>query len=100
MNTSRPSAKEIVERGQAIYESQIRPLVERDHFGEYLVIDIDTGEYEIDGDRLAASDRAAAKRPNTVLFAMRIGYRAGGRIARARASMGSGDPRMPVGSQR
>ena len=86
MSALRPSAKEIVERGQAIYESRIRPLVERDHFGKYLVIDIETGEYEIDADHLAASNRAAAKHPDALLFAMRIGHRAGGRIgARSRA---------------
>ena len=86
MSTLRPTAREIVERGQAIYESRIRPLVERDHFGEYLVIDVETGAYEIDSDHLAASNRAAAKHPNALLFAMRIGYRAGGRIgARAHA---------------
>lgn len=86
MGTTRPSAREIVRRGQAIYESQIRPQVERDHFGEYLVVDVDTGDYEIDADHLAASNRAAAKHPDAPLFAMRIGYRAGGRIgARARA---------------
>lgn len=85
MSTPRPNAREIVARGQAIYESKIRPLVENDHLGEYLVLDIETGEYEIDADHLAASNRAAAKRPHALLFAMRIGYRAGGRIgARAR----------------
>jgi len=80
MGTTRPTAKEIVERGQAIYELQIRPRVEREHFGKYLVIDIDTGEYEIDTDHLAASNRAAAKHPDAPLFAMRIGHRAGGRL--------------------
>lgn len=85
MNTVRPTAREIVERGQAIYESRIRPLVERDHFGKYLVLDIETGDNEIDADHLAASDRAATKHPDALLFAMRIGYRAGGRIgARSR----------------
>lgn len=86
MNSTRPSATEIAQRGAAFYEANIRPLVEGDHFGEYLVLDIETGDYEIDADHLAASDRAAAKRPNAPLFALRIGHRAGGRIgARARA---------------
>jgi hypothetical protein len=86
MGALRPSATEIGERGQAMYESRIRALVERDHFGKYLVIDVETGDYEIDADHLAASNRAAAKHPDAPLYAMRIGYRAGGRIgARARA---------------
>ena len=80
MSSVRPSAREITELGQQIYESRIRSLVEPEHIGKYLVIDIETGEYEIDADHLAASNRAAAKRPNALLFAMRIGHRAGGRI--------------------
>lgn len=80
MSVLRPSAREIVERGQAIYESRIRPLVEREHAGKYLVLDIETGEYKIDADHIAASDRAAAKHPEGLLFAMRIGHRAGRRL--------------------
>ena len=80
MNAARPTAREIVERGQAIYDSRIRPLVESEHLGKYLVLDIDSGEYEIDADHLEASNRVAAKHPGGLRFAMRIGYRAGGRI--------------------
>src|SRR5947208_11105370 len=80
MNALRPNAEEIVRRGQAIYEQRLRPLVEREHFGKYLVIDVDSGDYEIDADHLAASNRAAARHPKAPLFAMRIGQRAGGRI--------------------
>jgi len=88
MGKTWPTAREIVRRGQAIDESQIRPRVERDHFGKYLVIDIEYGEYEIDADHLAASNRAAAKHPDAPLFATRIGYRAGGRIgARPRMTL-------------
>lgn len=71
---------EISRRGTEWYEKHIRPSVEREHFGKYLVLDIETGEYEIDQDHLAASNRAAAKRPDAILFTLRIGYPVGGRI--------------------
>ena len=80
MRNNRQTSAEIVSRGQDLYESRIRPLVERDNFGKYVVVDIETGEYEIDADHLAASNRAAAKHPDAPLFAMRIGFRSGGRI--------------------
>lgn len=87
MNTTRPSTDEIVRRGQQIYESRIRATVEREHFGEYLVLDVETGEYEIDKDHFAASKRAAAKRPDGLRYALRIGYRTAGRIgARSRTA--------------
>ncbi|MBI3948730.1 MAG: hypothetical protein HY321_22665 [Armatimonadetes bacterium] len=77
------SREEIVRRGEAIYDQQIRPKVEAANRGEYLVLDLETGDYEIDTDHVAASDRVAAKHPGAPLFAMRIGYptlaRIGGR---------------------
>ncbi len=71
---------EIVQRGKALYEQQIRAQVEADNLGKVLVINVNTGEYEIDSDHLTASDRAAAKYPGAPLYAMRIGALALGRI--------------------
>lgn len=80
MSSLRPSAREIVEKGRAIYESRIRRLVEKEHFGKFLVLDILSGDYEIDADHLTASNRAAGKHPEGLLYATRIGYGAVGRI--------------------
>ncbi|MGI4791359.1 MAG: hypothetical protein ACRYFS_21230 [Janthinobacterium lividum] len=74
------ASTEIVQRGKALYEQQIRPQVEADNLGKVLVININTGEYEIDTDHLTASNRAAAKYPGAPLYAMRIGAPALGRL--------------------
>jgi hypothetical protein len=71
---------EVVDRGSRIYRERLKSLLEPEHVGEYLVIDVETGDYEVDVDHLAASDRAAAKRPGAPLFAMRVGYPTLGRI--------------------
>ena len=73
-------AKEIVQRGKALYEQQIRTAVEAGNAGKVLVINVDTGEYEMDSDHLTASMRAAARFPGAALYAMRIGAPALGRI--------------------
>lgn len=80
MNPNEMPPGEIARRGQEIYETRIRSEVEREHQGKYLVLDIESGDYEIDADHLAASDRAAAKHPDAPLYALRIGYRTLGRI--------------------
>lgn len=76
------SAEEVARRGEAIYEQQIRPKVEGEHHGKFVVVDIETGAYEIDEDDLAATKRMLAKRPEAVLYGVRIGhptaYRIGG----------------------
>ena len=80
MSHPRYTSDEIVKRGKALYQREIRQKVEAGNKGKVLVIDIETGEYEIDDDHLTASDRAIAKRPDAALFAMRIGYPALGRL--------------------
>ena len=65
---------EISRRGKEIYEREIRASVEEEHKGKVLVVDIESGEYEIDADHLSASHRAHAKHPDGVFYAMRIGY--------------------------
>src|SRR5205809_157007 len=43
----RYTKEQIAERGKEIYDQQIRSHVETIHTGKYLVINIETGEYEI-----------------------------------------------------
>ncbi len=75
---------EVAVRGQALYEDQIRSKVESGNNGKFLVLDIETGEYEFDVDDLTATKRLLAKRPEAMLFGLRIGYptayRLGGRF--------------------
>jgi hypothetical protein len=71
---------EICDKGRRIYEEQIRELVEPDRVGHYVVIDVDTGEYEVDEDHLTAGLRLMEKRPNGARYGMRIGFRTAGRI--------------------
>lgn len=79
------SREEVAARGKAIYEERIRSSVEPEHVGEFLVIDVDTGEYEMGADDVAVMKRAAAGRPVNSLYGMRIGYRTMGRIGARRA---------------
>ncbi len=77
--------KEITSLGEAIYGQQIRGKVEPEYSGKFLVIDIETGAYEIDADDLTATKRLLARCPDAVIYGLRIGfptaYRIGGRFA-------------------
>jgi hypothetical protein len=72
--------EEIAARGQAIYEQRIRPQVEPAQNGKYLVINVETAEYEIDADEATVSERAYARYPGAPLYGMRIGCPAWGHI--------------------
>jgi hypothetical protein len=69
------SNAEIVRRGEEIYTARLRERLEtEENLGKILVIDIETGEYEIDSDPLTASHRALAKHPGAAIYALRIGH--------------------------
>ncbi len=68
----------VVEQAYAIYEAKIRHLVEPEHHGKYLALDVKTGEYEIDIDDMAANSRMLERHSPETLVMMRIGFPAFG----------------------
>jgi hypothetical protein len=75
VNSPRYSREEFARRGETIYERDIRSVVEREHEGEFVAIDIETGAYEVDRDELAASDRLLARVPSAQTWLRRVGSR-------------------------
>ena len=62
--------------GKEIYERTILPQVEANHFGEYVAIDVETGDWTIAGTTRAAVERLRARRPDTVdVLCERVGYK-------------------------
>ena len=66
--------EEFAQRGNAIYELDIRPQVEADNQGKYVAIDIETGAWEMDASETAAGDRLRLRIPDAQTWMMRIGY--------------------------
>ncbi len=65
---------EIADQGQALYEQRLRDRVEAACFGQYLVIDIASGDYEIGPEHLATAKRLRAHLPDASLYGIKIGY--------------------------
>lgn len=78
MENESEESKSICDQAQTIYDSEIKHLVEPDHHGEFLTLDVVTGEYEIDADELAATSRMLERHSAENLFTFRIGYLAFG----------------------
>ena len=67
----------IGERGQEIYESRLRTLLETDeNVGKIVSIDIESGDYEIAEDLAAAGRGLQQRHPNALMYGKRIGYNA------------------------
>ncbi len=77
MPHSRLSSEEIDQRGRELYEGKIRSLVETDdNIGKVVSIDVETGDYAIADDLIAAGDQVFARHPGAAMYAARIGYNA------------------------
>ena len=93
-NTETPSPRrrpreETARLGDEIYRRDVKRQVEADHDGEYVAIDVESGNWAIAGSELAASDSLRAQCPDAIdVWLLRVGYSAvasigGGSLRRA-----------------
>ncbi len=68
--------KNLLYRGDEIYESQARQQVEEGNHGNIVAIDIETGAFEVANDIVTASDHLLSKYPDAQTWFIRIGHRA------------------------
>ena len=81
----RYSKEEFARRGQAIYEKQVRTQVEEGNRGKIVAIEVETGEFEVGEDTLAACDQLLARCPDAQPWLVRIGRRAVHRFGHSHA---------------
>jgi hypothetical protein len=72
----RYSKEEFAQRGDALYESQIRSQVEEGNRGKIVAIDIETGAFELADDPMIATRQLYERLPDAQPWVIRIGYRA------------------------
>jgi hypothetical protein len=69
------SSEEVAKLAYQLYENKIRREVETEvNTGKMVIIDIETGEYEVDEAGIKAAHNLYAKNPYARLFGIRIGY--------------------------
>lgn len=76
----RYSKEEFAQRGDAVYETEVRQQVEEGNRGKIVAIDIETGAFEVGKNSIIASDLLLAHHPDAQIWFVRIGYRAVHRI--------------------
>ena len=74
---SRMPRDEAVRLGKEIYHKIVLPLVEGDHHGEFVAIDVDTRKWAVASTTRDAIDTVREQRPDAVnIFCERVGFRA------------------------
>lgn len=65
--------EEFARRGDAIYDRAVSPLVKKGDHGKFVAIDIESGEFEIDADEMAACDRLQTRIADPQIWLTRVG---------------------------
>jgi hypothetical protein len=67
--------EEIARIGDETYERKVLPNLGPEDEGKFALIDIRTGDYEIDRDEIAASDRLLSRHPDAQVWTRQVGSR-------------------------
>lgn len=67
---------EITALGESIYKEQVQTRIGPVENGAFVVIDVETGDYEIDARDAAATRRLLNRRPDAVTYGVRAGHHA------------------------
>ncbi len=70
----RPDPQEISKKGQRVLDALVQELATQ-HFGRFIAIEADSGEYFLGDTVIEATRKAQAKHPGKIFFLGRIGYR-------------------------
>ena len=69
--------EEIGRLGDDVYERDIRQLVEADHVGKVVAIDVESGIWAMGDNVIVATDRLRAQHPEAIdVWCVRVGHRA------------------------
>ena len=67
-------SQDVATRGLAIYQSQLRSVLEPQHREEYVAIEPDSGDYFLGKTLSEAIQSARQAHPNRLAFALRVGH--------------------------
>lgn len=71
------SVKEIVvAMGEEIYARVIMPDLDASSNGKFIAIDCSTADWEMGEDDLTVTKKLKARRPDAVIYALRVGHKA------------------------
>ncbi len=65
---------EICRRGQEIYNRDIRALVEPEHKGEVVAIDVISGDYVLGEKSQGILEQLRERHPDAIIYLHRVGY--------------------------
>ena len=71
---TRDSQDEHAQRGDEIYERTVVPHLRPEDQGKLVLIDVESGDYEMDRNENTAFNRLLARRPDAQVWLRRVGF--------------------------
>ena len=71
----RYSKEEFAQRGDYLYETQIKFQIEAGNNGKIVAIDLETEDFEVDISEIDACDRLESRHPDAQIWIVRVGSR-------------------------
>jgi len=71
--SSRYTNEELARLGDEIYERDVAPKMGPEDQGKVVVIEVESGDFEVDKDGIAADDRLRARHPDALFWFRRVG---------------------------
>lgn len=71
-----PTVSPLGQRAQELYERLRSEIETPENIGKLIVMEVESGDYEIDDRGIETSRRLQSRHPNATLYALRIGYKA------------------------
>ena len=75
MSTRTLSHDELARRGEALYRDRIAPHLSPSDERKYVLIDVESGDFEVDHDEMRAAERLRQRRPEAQVWFRRVGSR-------------------------
>lgn len=70
------SLKQRINSANQIYKSRLKEKLERDHKGEIVAIEIESGDFFLGKNEIEAYEKGIEKYPNKTFVYKRVGYKA------------------------
>ncbi len=67
---------QMVKKGKEIYQQKLKTMLEKDHKGEIVAIEVESGDYFLGRTVIEAADKGKKKHPEKGFYFIRIGHKA------------------------
>lgn len=67
-------ASELAKKGEEIYQKELKNKLEKDNYGKFVAIEVESKDYFLGETSIEASSKARKKHPDKIFYLVKIGF--------------------------